>query len=333
MTCASLDGMAQSTTRPLRATTVALAALAAVATGGPALAGAPTSQPPATEPPTSEPSSSDSPSSSVPFAELFDPAAPFDPSERIVAVDHDGAVVVISVSADGTPGEPFPVFEAGDAFVDGIALDADRSTVFVGVCCSPGTIHVATADEGETGSHDGSAPVSSPDRASLAYVLGTSIVVEDIASGETVTVDTDDGDMFTPFDVTWVGDDRLVVFGADSTQSFEFRAYDVPSGSLAASAPAGEGGQPNFRFAGVDVDGAIVVVDVPLEPTVAAQLVRLDPETLTPLDGPDTATLPPGAMSASINGAATHLVWVDGEGTLALDGRSIPGTYRWAAWA
>lgn len=305
--------------RPLRLLVVTLSA--ATASGIGSFAGA-------SAPPSSEPAS----------VELFDPESSFDPSERIAAVTDDGGVVVISVGEDGTAGDPFPVFDAGDGFVDGVALDADRSTAFVGVCCSPGTIHVATADDGETDSFEGSAPVTSPDRASLAHVLATSIVVTDIVSGETATIDTattDDGDSdsFTPFDVAWIGNDQLVAFGATDTQVFEFRVYDVAAGSLVTSAPAGDGGQPNFHFAGVDGDGAIVVVDVPLDPTASTSLQRLEPEALTPLQAPDTTTLPVGVMSASLNGAATHVVWVDGDGVLSIDGEPIPGTYRWAAWA
>lgn len=288
---------------------------------------------PPTEPPSTEPLSSEVLSSEA-AAPLFDTAAPFDPSERVVAVADDGSVVVIAVSEDGAPDEPFAVFDAGDGYVDGVALDADRSTVFIGVCCAPGTIHVATADDGETDSFDGSAPVTSPDRASLAHVLDTSISVVDIASGETTAIDTAGTDSFTPFDVMWLDDDHVVTFGATDTQSFEFRSFDAASGSLTSSAPAGEGGQPNYQFIGVDAAGEVVVVDLPLEPTMDAQLLRLDPETLVPLDAaPDTTTLPVGTQSASLNAAATHLVTVDADGVLSIDGEPLAGTYRWAAWA
>ncbi|WP_162941515.1 hypothetical protein [Desertimonas flava] len=296
------------------------------------------SEPVLSEPVASGPASSEPAPGDVP-APLTDPAAPFDPSERIVAVTDDGRVVVIPVAEDGAAGEPFPVLDVGADYVDGVALDADRSTAFVGVCCSPGTIHVATADGGETDSFDGSAPVTSPDRASLAHVLGTSIVVVDIESGEssvieTAAVDDGDSDSFTPFDVAWINDDEVVVFGATDTQSFEFRSYDVASGSLVTSAPASEGGQPNFYFVGTDLDGAVVVVDIPLEPTMDTVLLRLDPATLTPSSaGPDAATLPAGTRSASLNAAATHLLWVDADGVLTIDGTALDGTYRWAAWS
>lgn len=312
--------------RPTRARPpVAIAAMAVLAAGAAAMGVAATGVATASVPP------------STPAPAATGDSVPFDPSERIVAVEDDGTVVVIAVGPDGPADDPFAVFEAGDDFVDGVALDADRAVAFVGICCGPGTTHVMTPDGGELATHDGSAPVSSPDRRSIAYVSGTSLLVEDVASGEMTTIDTDAGDSFTAFDVMWLDDDRLLAFGATATQAFELRSYDVRSGELTAAAPATDGAEPNLLFAGLDPAGRVVALDVPREPAGPAAVWHFDPTTLAPVDVADGPELPAGVRSAALDASGTRLLVVGADGVASIgtgpDAVALDGTYRWAAWA
>lgn len=251
----------------------------------------------------------------------------------IAAINGDGDAVLVDPSGattllyDGTDPDSAPPAEGETAGVDLVAVTADGSQAFIGVCCEPvaGTLFRTappTSATNDSPSVFGHAPALSPSGATLARVVYDTVVVSDLSFRDLAAI-PENFDLGVTYDLAWVDDQHLLALrvgpaGTD-LRVLQFSGNALTEMTTATIFGAAVDPVTSATFAGRG-DGVVYLLGV-----AADALAGYDRSTLVAL--PDRNIALAGAISAWVDNSVVR--WVDGVRQLHIGDVVVPGEFLW----
>lgn len=272
--------------------------------------------------------------------------APVGMPARCTPGDEIPAVPVAAITSDGTAiyqaagGEPIELRRdgPGSAELHSVTVTPDGRRAWVTECCEPvwGRWWEIAVGDGpvEPDPRAGYGFDLSPDATQLASIGFFELAVRDLDGEFIARVDLlNDPISRDPYGAVWIDDDRLAVVELAQPESGnEFRLVatdDDLHGYLEAQrAVIGTDlDAPWPQLAGVTEGGEILVLQGRGPDATSRRLHAYDPETLQRRPHADVR-LPRPATAAWVDGP--HVLWIDRQERLFVDGDHLPGHYVWA---
>jgi hypothetical protein len=261
----------------------------------------------------------------------------------LVAINGDGDAVLFPTD----PAQPQVLFDGQDPdvasqlgdgpnLVDRVSVAGDQSLAYIGLCCAPGVGTILATRPPEVATEAtpiyGFAPTLNPSATLLASALPETVAVTNLASGDSVDLETFSGDPWgTTADLAWLDDSTLAVLNvADASWTLTIVTTDgitVEAGPTRVFAVFEE--FPQLRFAGAAIAGEIAVHDAGTDRVLTGTIDEFGNLNGGRGSSLQVIRLPAAALSAWYTDPA-ELIWIDSSQMLHVGNAVIPGTYTWA---